>query len=60
MNGMIFHMMVAHQRLDDELRQEQRRRWPDIGRIQRLKKLKLKLKDRLHQLALGNRGRLTA
>jgi len=53
MNGMIFRMMLAHQKLDEELRREQARRWPDPLRIQKLKKLKLALKDRLFRLTLG-------
>jgi hypothetical protein len=35
------------------LRTEQTRRLPDPFRIQRLKKLKLALKDRLHRLTTG-------
>ncbi len=35
------------------MRLEQRRRWPDFGRLQRLKKLKLAVKDRLRLLTIG-------
>jgi uncharacterized protein YdcH (DUF465 family) len=40
--------MEAHQRVDDELRLEAGRRWPDAFKIRHLKKLKLRIKDRLN------------
>jgi hypothetical protein len=43
----MFQMMQRHQRLDEALRNEYARRWPDAGRIQQLKKMKLAIKDRL-------------
>lgn len=46
-----FRLLQYHQRLDGELRQEMRRSWPSFVRIQRLKKLKLAVKDRLNRLA---------
>jgi uncharacterized protein len=49
-----FRLMEYHQRLDDELRTEMRRRWPSFSRIQRLKKLKLAVKDRLQRLMRGS------
>lgn len=39
--------MQYHQKLDSELRVERARRWPDVFRIQKLKRLKLAVKDRL-------------
>ncbi|WP_295496923.1 DUF465 domain-containing protein [Sphingorhabdus sp. EL138] len=39
--------MQYHQKIDRELRAEITRRWPDIFRVQRLKRLKLAIKDRL-------------
>jgi uncharacterized protein len=42
-----------HRRLDDEIRAQFSRRWPDLAKIQRLKKMKLAVKDRLHRLAQG-------
>jgi hypothetical protein len=39
-----------HQRLDEDLRQEMRRRSPNPFRIVQLKKLKLRVKDRLYGL----------
>ena len=39
--------MQYHQKIDRELRAENIRRWPDIFRIQKLKRIKLAIKDRL-------------
>ena len=60
MSGTAYHLLLIHRRLDDEIRRHQKMRWPDILRIQRLKKLKLAVKDRLHRLALGRRTLLPA
>ncbi len=46
-----FRLMQYHQKIDRELRTEIARRWPDAFRIQKLKRLKLAIKDRLQ-----NRG----
>jgi hypothetical protein len=43
-------LLEIHQRLDEQLRRELRRRWPDPLRIVQLKKLKLRVKDRLYGL----------
>jgi uncharacterized protein len=48
-----YRLMEYHQRLDTQLREELRRRLPDVLRIQKLKKLKLVVKDRLSRLAQG-------
>lgn len=48
-----FRLMKYHQKLDRELRAELARRWPDLFRIQKLKRLKLVVKDRLHRGANG-------
>ena len=45
--------MQYHQKLDSELRAESSRRWPDVFRIQKLKRLKLVVKDRLAKSAFG-------
>lgn len=47
MSDTVFRLLNHHQRIDDALRDEQRRRFPDFARLQRLKKLKLSIKDRL-------------
>ena len=50
-----FRLMEYHQRLDQQLRNELHRRWPDMLRIQKLKKLKLVVKDQLSKIAVGPR-----
>ena len=50
MSNRSYRLMEYHQRLDAELRTEIRRSWPSFARIQRLKKLKLIVKDRLQKL----------
>ena len=47
MNPYIYRLSVVHRRLDEEIRQEIRRRAPDSIRLLRLKKLRLAIKDRL-------------
>jgi hypothetical protein len=49
MNAFIYRLSVIHRRLDDEIRRELKRRFPDTIRLLRLKKLKLSVKDRLHR-----------
>jgi uncharacterized protein len=46
-----FRLMQYHQKIDRELRAEITRRWPDIFRVQKLKRLKLAIKDRLERQA---------
>ena len=53
MSMTVFRLMQAHQRLDREISSERQRKLPDPFRLQRLKRLKLKLKDRLARLGLG-------
>jgi hypothetical protein len=55
MNALIYRLTVLHRRLDDEIRRELKRRFPDSMKLLRLKKLRLAIKDRLYlrQLSLG-------
>ncbi|WP_373474819.1 DUF465 domain-containing protein [Sphingorhabdus sp.] len=46
-----FRLMQFHQKLDHQLRAELKMRWPDLFRIQKLKRLKLVVKDRLQASA---------
>ncbi len=55
MNPFIYRLSVIHRRLEDEIRSELKRRFPDSLRLLRLKKLKLAVKDRLHAHMSGKR-----
>jgi uncharacterized protein YdcH (DUF465 family) len=48
--------LEAHQRIDEELRLESSRRRPDPFKLMRLKKLKLRIKDRLNGFMPKIRG----
>jgi len=47
MSNRLYRLMLAHQRIDAQLRREQRRQGASPFVITRLKKLKLAVKDRL-------------
>lgn len=51
----IFRLLQQHQSLDEKLRLEQSRRWPNFGRIVQLKKLKLAAKDALMAISGGRK-----
>lgn len=51
-----YRLMEAHQRIDEELRRESGRRRPDPFKLMRLKKLKLRIKDRLNGFMPKIRG----
>lgn len=51
MNSILHRMKTIHARLDTEIRSELKARFPDQGRVARLKKLKLAIKDQLHRTA---------
>jgi hypothetical protein len=51
MNPLIRRLKLIHARLDAEIRCEASARFFDSGRIKRLKKLKLAVKDQLHRTA---------
>jgi hypothetical protein len=55
MNAFLYRLSVVHRRLDDEIRRELKRRFPDSIRLLRLKKLRLAVKDRLHHGYPGRR-----
>ncbi|MCR5870747.1 MULTISPECIES: DUF465 domain-containing protein [unclassified Sphingomonas] len=48
MNAFMYRLSVIHRKLDDEIRRELKRRFPDSIKLLRLKKLRLAVKDRLH------------
>lgn len=55
MSSRLFRLTQIHQRIDDQLRAEQRRRFPDGLRMIQLKKLKLRAKDLIHRLTQSAR-----
>jgi len=58
MNYIVYRLTAIHHRLDEEIKSELRRRAPSWVRLLRLKKLRLAVKDRLHNLAPIRRRRL--
>jgi hypothetical protein len=58
MNAFIYRLSVVHRRLDEEIRAELKRRFPDSIRLLRLKKLRLAVKDRLHRRLAQQRIRV--
>ena len=48
MRPRLFRLLEMHQRIDEALRRELRRRWPDPFRVVELNTLKLRVKDRLY------------
>ena len=52
MHSRLYRLLEAHQRIEGQLRLEQRRRWKDWFRIAHLKKLKLRVKDLIHRQTL--------
>ena len=52
----LFHRMtMIHRLLDDEIRRELKRRFPNQIKLLRLKRLRLAVKDRLHARFSGRR-----
>ncbi len=47
MISIIYRLTLIHRKLDDEIRSELARRFPDSIKLLRLKKLRLAIKDRL-------------
>ena len=58
MNAFIYRLTFIHQGLDEAIRLELKRRAPNWVRLLRLKKLKLAVKDRLHNMRPARRLRL--
>lgn len=52
-----YRLTLAHSKLDAEIAREQKRRGSDPWRLLRLKKLRLAIKDRMHQLIAARRQR---
>ena len=49
MREFIYKLTLMHRKLDDEIRSELKRRFPDYIKVMRLKKLRLAVKDRLNR-----------
>ena len=58
MNFIIYRLTLIHHKLDEEIRRELKRHTPSWIRLLRLKKLKLAVKDRLHNHVPGRGRRL--
>ncbi len=50
MNALSYRLLMIHSKLDAEVDYEQKRRFPDLFRLLRLKKLRLVIKDRMAHL----------
>ena len=51
MSNRLYRLMLAHQRIDEQLRREQHRRGASPFLMMRLKKLKLRAKDLMQRLS---------
>ena len=56
MSDRFFSLLSKHQRFDDALQAEQNRAEPDTARLQYLKRMKLRIKDRMVQLMRTGRA----
>jgi hypothetical protein len=54
MSQQVFSLLSRHQQIDEALRLERRRRWPDVMRMMRLKTIKKSLNDRLSLIIMKN------
>ena len=52
MHPRLYRLIETHQRIDRDLRLEQRRAFPDPFQLMRLKKLKLRVKDLIQRFTL--------
>lgn len=50
MTARTFRLTQIHQRIDERLRMEMRKRAPDTLELTRLKRMKLRVKDALHRI----------
>lgn len=52
MTTRIFALLNRHRHLDDAIRAERMMRWPDVVRIDELRKAKLAVRNKLHALTV--------
>lgn len=55
MKNLIYRLTLIHRKVDDEIRGELARRFPDSIKLLRLKKMRLAVKDRLYRRVRGSR-----
>ena len=55
MKAFIYRLTLIHRKIDDEIRGELARRFPDSIKLLRLKKLRLTVKDHLTRRLSGSR-----
>ena len=55
MKTLIYRLTMIHRKIDDNIRGELARRFPDSIRLLRLKKLRLAVKDRLYRCVSASR-----
>jgi len=55
MKTLIHRLKLIHRKIDDKIRGERARRFPDSIKLLRLKKLRLAVKDRLYRRLRGTR-----
>ena len=55
MTARVFRLTQMHQRIDQRLRAEVRKLWPDWFEVARLKRTKLRIKDALARMTTGRR-----
>ena len=56
MKTLIYRLTMIHRKIDDNIRGELARRFPDSIRLLRLKKLRLAVKDRLYRVSANRVG----
>jgi hypothetical protein len=55
MSRRMFRLMLSHRRIDEQIRRERRHRLPDMVRLFRLMRLKLRAKDLIQRHLLAPR-----
>ena len=55
MKNLVYRLTSIHRKIDDEIRGELARRFPNSIKLLRLKKLRLAVKDRLYRRVRGSR-----
>ena len=56
MKTLIYRLILIHRKIDDEIRGELARRFPDSIKLLRLKRLRLAVKDRIYRRVSSSAG----